>query len=347
MEHTRSRYSGRTTPVPGQGSRAIPFPLAAEGQAEGYSRATRLAFVGAGRLGSSLAQAAARVGYSVTALSSRRPKHRAWLSERLPNARILERPAEAAAHADIVFITASDAAVPLVCGEIKWRPGMAAVHCAGALPVAALDAAARAGVPTGGFHPLQTFPDPDAYNRLAGVSFATESQDPSLAGWLRTFAQDLGGVSFEIATEHRAAYHASAVMASGLLAGLAGLAAEMWGQFGVPRDRALAHLAPLIESTAQALRERGLPGALTGPYVRGDAQTIAKHLQAMAASSPDVVRAYAAVALAQLPIAAEQGGLSPQARQEIEMALTSALRDIGGELPRSLSGQPSGIGGQR
>jgi len=285
--------------------------------------------VGAGRLGSSLAFAAAEAGYKVTAVSSRRSEHREWLATRLPDVRVAERAADAAEHADIVLITASDAAVAQVCQEIAWRPGQAAVHCAGALPVSALDFAASCGAATGGLHPLQTFPSPDSWGRLKGVVFAAESADAGLAPWLRQFARDLGGSPFEITSGQRAAYHASAVMASGLLAGLAGLAAEMWSQFGVPRDRALASLAPLIESTARSLREHGLPAAMTGPYVRGDVQTVAMHLEVMAAQSHDVAHAYAALALAQMHIAAEQGSLTESAQQAIEGLLREALE--GGE----------------
>jgi predicted short-subunit dehydrogenase-like oxidoreductase (DUF2520 family) len=251
--------------------------------------------------------------------------HRRWLKARLPGVRLVAFPAEAAARADIVFITTPDAAVSEVSEQISWRSGQAAVHCAGALPLSALNAAAGAGAAVGGFHPLQTFPGPDAHDRLCGVSFAIESPDSALAGWLRGFAADLGGIPFDIAPEHRAAYHASAVMVSGLAAALAGLSAQMWSQFGVPRERALSSLSPLIVSTALAVQERGLPAALTGPYVRGDAATVARHIEATQAHSPDLARAYAALALAALPIAAEQGGLSDAARMDIERMLWRAL----------------------
>jgi predicted short-subunit dehydrogenase-like oxidoreductase (DUF2520 family) len=297
-----------------------------------FPRESRLAFAGAGRLGSSLAIAASRAGYSVVALSTRRATHREWLREKLPSAITTESPAAAAACADIVFITTSDAAIREVCWEIAWKSGQAAVHCAGVLPVSELEAAARAGAATGGMHPLQTFPRPDAYSRLGGVTFAIESADHSLSDWLRTFAGDLGGVPFDIPSGGRAAYHASAVMASGLLASLAGLSAGMWGQFGVPRDRALASLLPLIESTVAAMRECGLPAAVTGPYVRGDVATVSRHLEA-AAQSPDTLRACAALALAGLPLAAEQGRLNDTARRSIETMLRRALREDAGTAP--------------
>jgi predicted short-subunit dehydrogenase-like oxidoreductase (DUF2520 family) len=285
----------------------------------------RLAFVGAGRLGSSIAQAAARAGYLVAAVSSRRPLQRALLSGRLPEAEIFDSAAAAADRADIVFITASDAAVSQVCESIEWRSGKSAIHCAGALGLDALSAAERADADTGALHPLQTFPDGNSQSRLGGVTFAIESKNAVLREWLHNFARNLGGRPFDINPEHRAAYHASAVLASGLLAGLTGLAADMWQQMGVSRADALAALSPLIKATADAVSEKGVPSALTGPYVRGDVDTITRHLSATAVCSPDVARAYAALALAHLPIAAERGNLTPAARQEIETMLRKSL----------------------
>jgi len=290
-----------------------------------YDRNSRLAFVGAGRLGASLALAAVRAGFDVAAASSRRKEQREWLAARLDRTAITAEPATAAEAADIVFLTVTDRAVAELCAAIAWRTGQAVVHCAGALPLSALEAAARAGAAVGGLHPLQTFPAPGSIDRLAGASFAVESPDAGLRDWLTQFARDLGGLPFELRSEHRALYHASAVMASGLLLPLLGLAAELWEQLGIPRERALASLLPLSTASLDALREKGLPAALTGPYVRGDVATIRQHLDALDAARPDLARAYAALALAALPLAAEQGGLSREAQRDIEALLRKAL----------------------
>ena len=119
----------------------------------------------------------------------------------------------------------------------------------------------------------------------------------------------------------RAAYHASAVMACGLLSGLSGLAAEMWAPLGVDRGEALKRLMPLIRATTDALDEQGLPSAMTGPFVRGDVHTVVTHLAAINNISAEVGRAYAALAQASLHIAREQGGLSDQAFECITSVL--------------------------
>jgi predicted short-subunit dehydrogenase-like oxidoreductase (DUF2520 family) len=283
---------------------------------------TPIAIVAAGRLGSSLAIAMSDAGYNVAAVSSRRADHREWLKSRIENGVVVENAQTAANLASIVFITAPDAVIEQICSTVQWRSHQTVVHCAGVLPLSALDTATRTGTEIAGFHPLQTFPSPESSDRLKDVSFATESPNSEVLTWLETLASDLGGSSFKIESSQRAAYHASAVMACGLLAGLTGLAAEMWEPLGIDRADALKRLIPLLHATVDALDEQGLPSAITGPFVRGDAETIASHLVATLAKSPETGKAYAALAEASLHIAKEQGGLSESAYQSIKTLLS-------------------------
>ena len=194
------------------------------------------------------------------------------------------------------------------------------------LPVSALDSALAHGASTGGFHPLQTFPSPESSDRLKDVSFAIEADNSDLLHWLKVLATNLGGSPVEIESGQRAAYHASAVMACGLVAGLVGLAAEMWEPLGVDRAEALKRLIPLIRSTVDSLDEQGLPLAITGPFVRGDVDTVESHLETTNRISPEMGRAYAALALASLHIAREQGGLSDENFERIKSLLSPAIQ---------------------
>ena len=290
------------------------------------NKQTPIAIVAAGRLGSSLAIAMSDAGYNVAAISSRRGDHREWLKSRIENGVVIENAQTAVNMASIVFITAPDAAIEQICSIVQWRSHQTVVHCAGVLPLSALDNSTRAGAETAGFHPLQTFPSPESSDRLSDVSFATESPNPEIRIWLETLASDLGGSSFKIDSSQRAAYHASAVMACGLLAGLTGLAAEMWEPLGIDRSDALKRLIPLLRSTVDALDEKGLPSAITGPFVRGDVETIGSHLSATTINSPETGNAYAALSLATLHIAKEQGGLSESAYQRIKSALSEEIQ---------------------
>jgi predicted short-subunit dehydrogenase-like oxidoreductase (DUF2520 family) len=111
-------------------------------------------------------------------------------------------------------------------------------------------------------------------------------------------------------------------MACGLLAGLTGIAAEMWEPLGIERADALKRLIPLLRATVDALDEQGLPDAITGPFVRGDVETIASHLAATSERSPEIGKAYSALALASLHVAKEQGGMSESAFESIKTLLS-------------------------
>ena len=282
-----------------------------------------VAVLGAGRLGSSLAIALDKAGYTVAAITSRQPTHREWLNSHITTGIVVENVQTAVNVANIVFITGPDAYIEKICSGVKWRSHQAVIHCAGAMSWAPLDTARVAGAQTGGFHPLQTFPTIDSYERLQDVSFAIESASPELLGWLRILAEDLGGSAFQIESSQRAAYHASAVMACGLLSGLTGLSAEMWEPLGIERTEALRRLIPLLRATVDALDEKGLPHAITGPFVRGDIETITMHLEATANKSIGIRNAYAALALASLHIAKEQGGLSDSEFEGIKSLLSN------------------------
>jgi len=290
------------------------------------NKQTPIAIVAAGRLGSSLAIAMSNAGYNVAAVSSRRADHRKWLKSRIENGLVVENAQTAVNLASIVFITAPDVTIEQICSIVQWRSHQTVVHCAGVLPLSALDNATRAGAKTAGFHPLQTFPSPESSDRLKEVSFATESPNQQVLTWLWALASDLGGSSFKIESSQRAAYHASAVMACGLLAGLTGLAAEMWEPLGIDRADALKRLIPLLRATVDALDEQGLPSAITGPFVRGDVETITSHLSATSSSSTETGNAYVALSLATLHIAREQGGLSESAYQRIKSVLSDEIQ---------------------
>ena len=97
----------------------------------------------------------------------------------------------------------------------------------------------------------------------------------------------------------------------------------MWEPLGIERTEALRRLIPLLRATVDALDEKGLPHAITGPFVRGDVETITRHLEATANKSIATGNAYAALALASLHIAKEQGGLSDAEFEGIKSLLSN------------------------
>lgn len=289
---------------------------------------TPIGFVGAGRLGTSVASALHRGGYRVVAVNSRSASSAEAFTERVPGCAPVATPQDVADIAGAVFITTPDGEIEKICKEVTWRTGQAVVHCSGVLPVAKLASAQETGARTGGLHPLQTFPNRDSSGLIPGASAAVGSEDPALLDWLQKTAYAIELRPFTIRDEHRSAYHASAVMACGFVAALMGLAAEMWEVMGISRAEALAALRPLTAATVEGVGRDGLPAAFTGPAVRGDVESVRMHLETTARHSPEMGLVYAAIARAAMPLFAEHEGLSPEARAEIEALLTDSLKSI-------------------
>src|SRR5205823_310597 len=118
-------------------------------------------------------------------------------------------------------------------------------------------------------------------------------------------------------------YHAAAVLASGHTVALFDLAAELLARCGVVPALARQALSPLTQSTLlNLLNAPTTARALTGPFARGDASVVRRHLVALAAlADHTALRVYALLGARALRLAQQRG---PDARASKE--LTRALK---------------------
>ncbi|MCV2350115.1 Rossmann-like and DUF2520 domain-containing protein [Paucibacter sp. Y2R2-4] len=280
----------------------------------------RLAFVGAGRLGRTLARACAARGADVVAVASRSTAAAEELAAQLPACQALS-PEQAVEAADWVFLTVSDDAIASLADRLPWRSAQLALHCSGATELSALAAATRAGAQTAGFHPLQIFSDPArAEHLLAGSTVAIElgSPDADLQQRLHDLADRLGMRPLQLPPGSRAAYHAAASYSASFLLSMLDEAAQLWAEVGLPESAALSALLPLARGTLDAAEARGLSGALSGPISRGDLGVVATHLQALDAMAGDHGAFYRQLAQRQLRLARLSGRLDEAGLQDLQ-----------------------------
>ncbi|VVE04659.1 Pyrroline-5-carboxylate reductase [Pandoraea eparura] len=293
-------------------------------------RRPTLGFIGAGRVARALAVAAARSGYDVTAIASRRLDVAQRVASALPTCEALpiERPEDMNAvfsRADLVFLSVPDDAIAECAAHLSPRAGQALVHCSGASEVALLEAAARQGAQIGGFHPLFLFAglEDDAI-RLSGSAITIEADAP-LSEALHGLATAIGCRALSIPAGERMRYHAGANYAASFLLCLLDEATQLWQAIGMPEADAQDAMWPLVMGTLTAARERGLAGALAGPVSRGDAGIVTRHTEALASMGGNHATLYSLLTLRAIHLARQRPNADSAALDAIARAIAPYL----------------------
>jgi predicted short-subunit dehydrogenase-like oxidoreductase (DUF2520 family) len=281
-----------------------------------------IAIIGSGRAGTAVAVLWRAAGHRIVAVAGREAT-RTRAARSLPGVPVLE-PVDAARDAELVVMGVPDDLIGSIVGDLAAAGAFASArwvaHLSGATPLSALDAARDAGARRLGVHPLQTFPDVDAgIDRIPGSTIAVGADDDDGMVVAEGLAEDLGGRPFRLPEEQRAVYHSAAVFASNYLVAATAVAEQLLEAAGVPDP--LAALVPLQQATVANLARTGPAEALTGPAVRGDAGTIARNLEALAASAPWAVDAYVEMAKVTLDLAVRGGRLSQDRRATVDEVL--------------------------
>jgi predicted short-subunit dehydrogenase-like oxidoreductase (DUF2520 family) len=259
-----------------------------------HPASTGIGIAGAGRVGQALGRLLAERGEPVVAIASRRVERAEAAAAFIGGGAKPLTYAQLAGRVDRVLIAVPDDAVTAVAAtlaESGMRAGLA-LHTCGARGPEALAPLAAQGVSCGAIHPLQTIATPErGLAALPGAAFAIDGDGEALR-WAERIVAALDGQVLRIPADHRPLYHAAAVMASNYVVGLIDAAVILMGEAGIQEDAALRALEPLArESVANASR-LGTRKALTGPIERGDRETVAAHLKALAAAPQSVRNLY-------------------------------------------------------
>jgi predicted short-subunit dehydrogenase-like oxidoreductase (DUF2520 family) len=280
----------------------------------------QVGIVGAGRVGTALAAALARAGHRVVAASAVSQESRRRVTRRLPGTAI-RRPEEVVAEADLVLLTVPDDVLPgLVAGLASTGArleGRLLAHASGLHGLAVLEPATRRGAMPMALHPVMTFTGrPDDIDRLAGISFGVTAPE-QLRPVAEALVVEMGGEPVFIDEERRDLYHAALASAANHLVTLVVQAGDLLGDAGVSDPARM--LGPLLSAALDNALRLGDAG-LTGPVARGDADTVARHIEALRAAAPEALPAYLALARLTADRALAAGILTlPDARRLLDV----------------------------
>jgi predicted short-subunit dehydrogenase-like oxidoreductase (DUF2520 family) len=273
--------------------------------------------VGAGRVGTALAVALHRAGHRVVAVSAVSAASLRRIEAALPGTAV-RRPEEVVAGADLVLLTVPDDVLPdLVAGLAATGAelgGRLLAHASGRHGLAVLEPAVRRGAIPLALHPVMTFTGrPDDVDRLAGISFGVTAPD-QLRPVAEALVLEMGGEPVFIAEENRNLYHAALAGAANHLVTQVVQASDLLSAAGVGDPGRM--LGPLLGAALDNALRLG-DAALTGPVMRGDAETVAGHLAALRAAAPEALPAYLALARLTADRALAAGILAPPQAQRL------------------------------
>ncbi|MEU6074988.1 Rossmann-like and DUF2520 domain-containing protein [Micromonospora sp. NPDC047074] len=285
--------------------------------------------IGAGRVGAVLGAALASAGHRVVAATGGSGASRARAALLLPGVPRRSAAAVARAATDLLLVAVPDDALSGVVAALAdggaLRPGQVVAHTSGAHGLAVLAPAAAVGARPLALHPAMTFTGaPDDLARLAGISYGVTAP-AELRPLAARLVADLGGVPEWVGEADRPLYHAALAHGANHLVTLVNEAADRLRDAGVTQPEKV--LAPLLRAALENALRLG-DDALTGPVSRGDAGTVERHLARLAATAPESVAPYLALARRTADRAIAAGRLRPVDAESLLGVLAGDRREV-------------------
>jgi predicted short-subunit dehydrogenase-like oxidoreductase (DUF2520 family) len=179
-------------------------------------------------------------------------------------------PEQVPQKADFFILCVPDRAVSEVAGQLRDRKGIW-MHTAGAL---SMDVFQGITDDYGVFYPLQSF-SKEREIPPGFTPFLVEGASPGVLEKIGELANSISGKVEESNSQDRLKVHLAAVFANNFSNHMVHVAIQILEESGL--DPSL--LEPLLEETFSKLRELDPGAAQTGPAVRGDNETMNKHIE--------------------------------------------------------------------
>jgi predicted short-subunit dehydrogenase-like oxidoreductase (DUF2520 family) len=264
----------------------------------------RVFIIGPGHVGRGLFRAFRASGVEVVGLHGKRPSGVATSTGAIPTD---------VSRANVVIVCVRDPQLDETIGEVtiaatdgRIARGTVVVHTSAIAEPAGLNALTQAGFPSGTFHPLVPFSDPEISAELLRKGWIGVDGDIAARNASRRLAGHLGARVLEIPPGRKPAYHAAAVISSNFPVVLASVAGHLLHDIGIPDASAYQAVESLMSGALTNMKQALPDDALTGPIMRGDAETVGKHVRALQ-GHPEALEVYRSLSTAAVEIARRRG----------------------------------------
>jgi predicted short-subunit dehydrogenase-like oxidoreductase (DUF2520 family) len=240
--------------------------------------------IGAGAAGGSLAAKLTKTGERIVGVYDPIRDHARAVAKATKTDPYWEEPPQTIKKADIAFVAVPDSEVLKAAKEIAGlglnAPEQTWLHVSGSLSVEVLAPLSQAGSSIGAFHPAIVFPPGRITPIPSGTYFAIDGDDRALIV-AEKMADRLGGVAVRVPAAVRPLYHAATVLASNYIVALLWQAGLMLSDAGLKGGDVEKLLTSLALSALNRADKDGIDKSLSGPILRGEADTVRRHLDAL------------------------------------------------------------------
>jgi predicted short-subunit dehydrogenase-like oxidoreductase (DUF2520 family) len=228
----------------------------------------KIVFLGSGNVATHLALAFNASGQQITQVWSRKKVNAEQLAAQV-NASAIEDLSSLDRNADLYLIAVKDDAIIDLVPLLLGLEGVV-VHTSGATPLDVLQGLENYGV----FYPLQTFSKQKALD-LSNTPMCLEANSAAAMQVIEAAAKLISTAQYRMDSEQRKVLHLAAVFACNFTNHLYQLGHSILQTHGLNFEI----LKPLILETARKIEDAVPFDVQTGPAVRGDQETMVKHLR--------------------------------------------------------------------
>ncbi len=295
----------------------------------------RVALVGPGRVGTSLARWATARGATLTWVAASRASGADSLAREL-GAQPCAASDLSSEGLDLLLLAVPEPALEPLARSLALRPQAdCALHTAGGSGAEVLEPLRAGGTRVGTLHPLKAFPRAAAGLAEADGIFLALDGDPEAIELGRRLASAWAARSGVVPAPKRPLYHLAASLAAGGVTTLLAVAAAIARAADLPAE-VVGGYVELARGAVEAAGRVSTPAeAITGPVSRGEAETVEAQLGILREVLPELAATVEAVALETLrQVRASAPASQVEGRERLR-------RSLGSRSPRGRA-EPSG-----
>jgi predicted short-subunit dehydrogenase-like oxidoreductase (DUF2520 family) len=242
--------------------------------------AISITLIGAGRLGAHLARRLFDCGFAIHQVFSRQQTEAEKVAGQV-KAKAVWSLEDLRAGADLYILAVPDDVIPMAAEAIRNNlgSGMLVVHTSGATPGTVLSSFFhRYGI----FYPLQSF-SREATPDFQEIPLIIDARYEEDLEQLKKIGSQIAKGPYQLNDEQRKHLHLSAVFANNFTNHLLEIAFRILENKQISKEL----IEPLIEETFRKLKNQRPGNVQTGPAIRGDQETIDRHLHLLKETHPE------------------------------------------------------------